>query len=220
MDKIQKEQKYYWLRLKRDFFKRHDIQIIEQMPNGKDYLLFYLKLLCESVDHEGNLRFSEEIPYNEQMLATITHTNVDIVRSAIKMFTGLHMMDILDDGTYHMKEVQKLIGSETYWAQKKRESRERQLEVGHFPTLSNACPTCPGKSKELEKELELELDKDNNTTTHAKPTNLEVAEYFGMLLDEDKAGVEAYRWYQYNEQRKWGCLPNWKTAAERWIEKI
>ena len=190
------------------------------MPNGKDYLLFYLKLLCESVDHEGNLRFSEEIPYNEQMLATITHTNVDIVRSAIKMFTGLHMMDILDDGTYHMKEVQKLIGSETYWAQKKRESRERQLEVGHFPTLSNACPTCPVKSKELEKELELELDKDNNTTTHAKPTNLEVAEYFGMLLDEDKAGVEAYRWYQYNEQRKWGCLPNWKTAAERWIEKI
>ena len=58
------------------------------------------------------------------------------------------------------------------------------------------------------------------TTTHAMPTHLEVAEYFGMLLDEDKAGVEAYRWYQYNEQRGWDCLPNWKTAAERWIEKI
>ena len=56
------EQKYYWLKLKRDFFKRHDIRIIEAMPNGKDYILFYLKLLCESVDHEGNLRFSEQIP--------------------------------------------------------------------------------------------------------------------------------------------------------------
>ena len=39
-------QKYYWLKLKRDFFKRHDIRIIEEMPNGKDYILFYLKLFC------------------------------------------------------------------------------------------------------------------------------------------------------------------------------
>ena len=91
--------KYYWLRLKKDFFKRHDIQIIEAMDNGKDYILFYLKLLCESVDHEGQLRFSEEIPYNEKMIATITNTNVDIVRSATKVFTDLGMMELLDDGT-------------------------------------------------------------------------------------------------------------------------
>ena len=43
--------KYYWLKLKRDFFKRHDIRIIEEMPNGKDYILFYNKLLLESIDH-------------------------------------------------------------------------------------------------------------------------------------------------------------------------
>lgn len=106
-----KQKKYYWLRLKRDFFKRHDIQIIESLPNGKDYILFYLKLLCESVDHEGNLRFSDEIPYNEVMLATITNTNVDIVKSAIEMFVKLRMMDIMDDGTLYMSGVEKLIGS-------------------------------------------------------------------------------------------------------------
>ena len=80
--------KYYWLKLKKDFFKRHDIQIIESMPNGKDYVLFYLKLLCESIDHDGNLRFSETIPYSEQMLATITNTNIDIVRNAISMLNS------------------------------------------------------------------------------------------------------------------------------------
>ena len=118
--------KYYWLKLKKDFFKRHDIQIIESMPNGKDYILFYLKLLCESVDHNGNLRFSERIPYNEQMLSTITNTNVDIVRSAIKIFTELHMMDIMDDGTYYMSEVNKMLGCETEWAEKKREYRKKE----------------------------------------------------------------------------------------------
>ena len=109
----EKDKKYYWLKLKRVFFKRHDIQIIESMPNCKDYILFYLKLLCESVDHEGNLRFSDEIPYNEQMLSTITNTNVDIVRSAIKIFSQLHMMEIMDDGTYFMSQVEGMIASET-----------------------------------------------------------------------------------------------------------
>ena len=42
------KKKYFWLKLDKDFFKRHDIRIVESMPNGKDYILFYLKLLCES----------------------------------------------------------------------------------------------------------------------------------------------------------------------------
>lgn len=123
--------RYYWLKLKRDFFKRHDIRIIESMPNGKDYLLFYLKLLCESVDHDGNLRFSEQIPYNEEMLATITSTNIDIVRSAIKIFTQLEMMEIMDDGTYFMSEVNRMIGSavDNDNANRQRRFRERKKQL-------------------------------------------------------------------------------------------
>ena len=171
----EKDKKYYWLKLKRDFFKRHDIQIIEGMPNGKDYILFYLKLLCESVDHEGNLRFSDEIPYNEEMLATLTHTNIDIVRSAVNLFVGLKMIDVLDDGTYFMNQVEKMIGSETYWAQKKREQREKELEssnVGQFPTLSNASPTCPSKSieKEIELDTDIELETEGKNTDSTNPT--------------------------------------------------
>ena len=149
--------KYFWLRLKRDFFKRHDIQIIEAMPNGKDYILFYLKLLCESVDHEGNLRFSEEIPYNDQMLSTITNTNVDIVRSAIEVFTKLHMMDVLDDGTYYMNEVQKMLGFETEWARKKREYRQGQIEDKSRTKKDNVRQEIE-KEIEIEKELETEIE--------------------------------------------------------------
>lgn len=159
----EKDKRYYWLKLKRDFFKRHDIQIIESMPNGKDYILFYLKLLCESVDHEGNLRFSEQIPYNEEMLSTITNTNVDVVRSAIKIFSELGMMEVLDDGTYYMAEVNKMLGSETYWAERKRiqNAKKNELSVGHFPTESNSFPTCPSKSKSIEKEKELDKELEN-----------------------------------------------------------
>lgn len=120
--------RYYWLKLQKDFFKRHDIQIVESMPNGKDYILFYLKLLCESLSHEGNLRFSDEIPYSEEMLSTITNTNVDTVRSAIKIFVQLGMMEILDDGTLFMAEVQKMVGSaaNNSNANRQRAFRERK----------------------------------------------------------------------------------------------
>ena len=213
-------QKYYWLKLKRDFFKRHDVRIIEEMPNGKDYILFYLKMLLESVDHEGRLRFSDTIPYNEQMLSVITHTNIDIVRSAMRVFMDLQLVDILDDQTIYMNEVEKLVGSETHEAVRKRAYREtlKESKRDNVPKLSSSCPTELELEKELEKELELELAI--TTTQRARPTSLEVAEYFGQFLDEEKAGIQAWRWYQYNEQRGWDCLPDWKTAAQRWIERI
>lgn len=148
------ENKYFWLKLKKDFFKRHDIRIIESMPNGKDYILFYLKLLCESVDHEGNLRFSDTIPYNEEMLSTITNTNIDVVRSAIKVFSQLEMMELLNDGTFYMNEVSKMMGYETDWAVKKREYRERLKKDNVLPLSDKSIEL------ELEKELELDIDKE------------------------------------------------------------
>jgi predicted phage replisome organizer len=147
--------KYYWLKLKRDFFKRHDIRIIEEMPNGKDYILFYLKLLLESIDHDGNLRFSDAIPYNEQMLSVVTNTNIDIVRSAMKIFIELNMMDILDDKTIYMTEVDKLIGSETKWAEKKRLYRKKEDNVLE---LSSPCPT--DVRQEIEKDIDTEKEKE------------------------------------------------------------
>ena len=137
--------KFYWLKLKRDFFKRHDIRIIEEMPNGKDYILFYLKLLLESADHEGSLRFSDTIPYNEQMLSVVTNTNIDIVRSAMKLFLDLNMMSIYDDQTIYMNEVDKLIGSETKWAEKKRLQRAKEDKVFDDPRLMKTPVVRNGK---------------------------------------------------------------------------
>lgn len=160
------EKKYYWLKLHKDFFKRHDIRIIESMENGKDYILFYLKLLVESVSHNGELRFSDTIPYNEQMLSTITNTNIDIVRSAMKVFSELGMIEIMEDSTIFMNEVEKMIGSSSSDEQTKESTRlrvqrhrQKQKEIEQQELQKRYCNvTCNG---ELEKEKELDTDKDN-----------------------------------------------------------
>ena len=180
-----KDKKYYWLKLKRDFFKRHDIRIIEAMPNGKDYILFYLKLLCESVDHDGNLRFSENIPYNESMLATITNTNVDIVRSAVKVFTELGMMEVMDDGTYYMTEVNKMIGSASQDEHTRETTRmrvqayrERQKQALLNDPVTVTLHVTESKSKSKSKSIEKELDNDDyiNNKLINKLTNFEKME--------------------------------------------
>ena len=192
------DKKFYWLKLKRDFFKRHDIRIIESMPNGKDYILFYLKLLLESIDHEGELRFSDAIPYNEQMLSVITDTNIDIVRSAMKLFVDLKMLEVMDDQTIYMMEVEKLIGSETKWAEKKRVQRQKEDNV---PKLSQKCPTEIEKEKEKEKEKDKDKDKETEQEKEIeeaapppspKPVRHKYGAYKNVLLsDEDYTKLQA-----------------------------
>ncbi len=151
--------RYYWFKLKEDFFKRHDIRIIKSMPNGKDYVIFYLQLLCESLSHNGRLRFSEAIPYDENMLSVITDTNIDIVRSAMKLFIDLKMIEILDDQTIYIPTLQKMVGSTTLGAEQKQLQRQRnalQIDGGQSADI---CPPEIEIEKEREKEIYKEKEK-------------------------------------------------------------
>ena len=218
--------RYYWLKLKRDFFKRHDIRIIESMPNGKDYILFYLKLLCESVDHNGELRFSEQIPYSEDMLATVTNTNIDIVRSAIKVLTQLEMMEILDDGTIFMDEVQKMIGSyaDNDNANRQRRFRERKRQE-LLPQRYDGV-TKSNESKRIEIDIEKEKDIESRgksdhsekpkRTTFTPPTPQEVTTY----CLESGIEVDANAFCDYYESNGWmvgkNKMKSWKAAVRNW----
>lgn len=211
--------KYYWLKLKRDFFKRHDVRIIEDMENGKDYILFYLKLLVESVDHNGTLRFSDTIPYNDKMLATVTNTNIDIVRSALKVFIELNMIEILDDSTIYIHEVEKMIGSAADNNNAKRQQRLRdkkkteQNEVS--VTFRNACVTPPvtenNESKNKDKDKEIDLTPPLPPSwDFDKHTNVE---NYKHLIESDCECSERYKqdfglaecigdWMEYKDARK------------------
>ena len=159
--------KYYWLRLKRDFFKRHDIRILEGMPDGKEMTLFYLKLMLEAVDHEGFLRFSEKKPYTVEMLALITTTDAGIAKKALDVLLDLGMVEIQDDGTFFIPETTDLIGFETEWAKQKRDWREQKGQIKDnvktmsgqsqdivYPMSNKSKSKSKRKSKSIEKNVE------------------------------------------------------------------
>lgn len=219
------EKKFYWLKLKKDFFKRHNIKIIEDMENGKDYILFYLKLLCESVDHSGSLRFSDTIPYSEKMLSTITGTNIDIVRSAMKVFTSLEMIEIFDDQTIYMREVEKMIGGESDSAERVRRHRAlkeaQSLQCNGVVTI---CNTDIDIEKDIDKEQEKEVCADESADTpqtkqvkrFSKPTVEEVAAF----CKERNNNVDPQRFWDFYEAKGWKIgkspMKDWKACVRTW----
>ena len=138
--------KYYYLKLKEDFFDSEDMKIIESMENGYLYSNILLKMYLKSLKNNGELVFKEFIPYDTKMLATITGHNIDIVEKALHIFKRLGFIDVLDNGTIFMLDVQNYIGQIStegkrkaeYRArikQKKQELLEGGTEVGHCPDI-------------------------------------------------------------------------------------
>lgn len=100
--------RYHWLKLEKDFYKRPDIKIIESQPDGVLYCYFYTKLLLESIETEGVLRYKDV-----RMIATVTNTSFSVVKSAIDIFLKMNMIEILEDGSFFFPEIPRLLGSDT-----------------------------------------------------------------------------------------------------------
>lgn len=143
--------RYYWLKLKEDFFDSDEIKIIESIPNGAVYTNFYLKLLCKSLKTEGKLIFKDTIPYSPEMLSSLTGVALDTVRVALEMFINLGLMEKLDTGTLYMKSIESMTGSETIWADKKR--KQRELEKQEKALLENKINDEQGQSLDIVPEV-------------------------------------------------------------------
>ena len=155
--------KYYWLKLKNDFFDDDTIQFIEEQENGVAYVNFYLKLCLKSLKTDGTLiRLVGEtlIPYDVKSLAKLTNTNIDVVRVAMDLFEKIGLIKILDGGEIYLTQLKEMIGSETEKAQLMRNKRARDNQIGN--NVTKALPNCYTEI-EIEKEIEKELDKEKET---------------------------------------------------------
>lgn len=206
------EKKYYWLKLPRNFFGKHYIKILRAKENGELLVLFYMWMLTEAIDHEGRLRYSEDIPYDEEMLAEASGFALHIVTQALQQFTKLQLVITESDGTLFMPKSIEMIGSESASAQRVREYRERKnSKEKKSETVENTesndnvtkCNSDVQKSN-IEKELEKELEKENKKGGKRETTQ----SIFERLLTEytisDVMADKLREWFKYKTERKDG----------------
>ena len=159
--------RYYWLKLKEDFFEEDTIAWLEEQENGKDYALFYLKLCLKSLKTDGLLIRSVGnmlVPYDVKKLAEITKTDFDTAVVAMELLKKIGLVEVLDSGEIFLTKLSEMVGSETNKAESMRRLRSRK-EQGNSVT-----PLLPeqGNSVALEnrdKSIEIEKEKDKKKDT-------------------------------------------------------
>ena len=197
--------KYYYLKLKENYFDDDSIVLLESMQDGVLYSNILLKLYLKSLKHGGWLQLDEDIPYTAQMIATITRQQIGTVERALQIFLKLGLVEVLDSGTFYMSNIELLIGQSSTEAERKRAARLQNKALSALRTsgghLSDIRP--PEIEIELEKEIEIkrEIEKVRPETGHPSHTYGHYQNVF--LTDEELADLQASFpavWEQYIEK--------------------
>lgn len=172
-----KDKKYYWLKLKEDFFEEDTINWIEEQENGKDYCLFYLKLCLKSLKTNGTLIRNVGtmlVPYDAKQLGKITNTDIDTVRVAMELFKNIGLVEILENGEIYLTQLENMVGSETSKAQLMRNKRAKDKKLPNSNNSGNNvtkklpnsyqdeehCYTETETEQEKETEQEIDIEKE------------------------------------------------------------
>lgn len=117
--------KYYYLKLKENFFDSEEMIILQNMENGYIYSDILLKLYLRSLKNEGRLMFKKLIPYTPSVLAQVVRHSEETVEKALEIFQQLELVEILDNGAIYMLDIQNFIGNSSTEADRRREYDRR-----------------------------------------------------------------------------------------------
>lgn len=150
------EKKYYWIKLRKDFFDKKAIDFILSQKNGCQYIVLYQMLCLNTANNNGYLytQFDETlIPFNiEKIVRDTKYFDCDTVRVALEMYKSLGLIYEEENNIFRIANFNELVGKETKWAEYKRQQR-----LDNVQTMSNK--SIESKSLDI-KSLE-EKNKDN-----------------------------------------------------------
>lgn len=157
--------KYYWLKLKEDFFDDKVIKYLRQLPEGPTLVIIYLKMQLKSLKTEGFLKYDGILPTCEEELALVLDEKPMLVAGAINALEKLGVVERWNNDVLYMKAMQELIGTETASAARVRKHREMKKQQDNGGNLLQ-CNTSslPSNSSVTECNTEIEIDIRDRVT--------------------------------------------------------
>ncbi|WP_050901146.1 phage replisome organizer N-terminal domain-containing protein [Lentibacillus jeotgali] len=143
-----------WIKLNISMFEDEKIKLIEQMPEADTILIIWVRLLAQAgkTNANGYIYLNENIPYTEEMLATIFGRPVNTVRLALKTLREFGMIHIDEDSFIHISN----------W--EKHQNVEGMDRVRHQNKIRKQKQREREKAKQIEQKPKNVTSRDNHAT--------------------------------------------------------
>lgn len=149
--------RYYWLKLKDDFFSSKRIKKLRRMAGGDTYLIIYLKLQLKSIKSNGIIKFDGVEQSIAEEIALDIDEEVDNVKVALSFLVGHGLAETNDEASFlFFPYAVSNTGSECDSAQRVRKYREQQKLLQCNSDVTG-CNTEIDTDKDIEKKKELVL---------------------------------------------------------------
>ena len=167
--------RYYWIRLKTDFFNENAIDFLLSQKNGCEYVVLYQMLCLKCANTNGFLHSvigEMIIPYDvEKIVRDTKYFNFDTVTIALELYKKLGLIYTSENNILAISNYEEMVGSETASAKKIREWR---------------------KKKELQNKLQSELHCNANVTQENRYKSIEYRDNNLEEKEKDKKEKETY----------------------------
>lgn len=157
--------KYYYIKVKENYYDSDEMILLESMQDGYIYSNILMKLHLRSLRNGGKLMLNDKIPYNDQMLASVTRHTIGNIRQALEIFQNLGLIEILKNGAIFMTDIQNLIGRSSTEADRKREYRakiEEEKKSLKIPKKGTSKDIKGQMSDKYPPKIEIEYREDNS----------------------------------------------------------
>ena len=190
--------KYYWIKLKTDFFDQDTIDFLMGQENGAEYVVIYQMLMLKTAQQGGYLgtKMAEVmIPYDIKKIVRDTkYFDYDTVAIALELFKKLGLVYEENNHILRLADADQLVGSESKWAEKKRIYRDSQRTIQGQIEDNVRQEIDIDKEKEIEKDIEIDTKKkkksakaDLNGMIDSFTENEELKDALKAFLDMRKA---------------------------------
>ena len=117
--------RYFWLKLKEDFFDNKHIKYLRSQQDGDRMTIVYLQLQLKSLKTVGVIKYDKLLPSCNEEIAFDLGEPIELVDRTVNLLETLNLVERLEDDSLYLKAVQDVVGSETQAAQRMRNKRNR-----------------------------------------------------------------------------------------------
>ena len=209
------ERRFFWLKLKEDFFNSKRIKKLRKLAGGDTLTIIYLKMQLKSIKTDGVLSFTGlEKSFAEELALDLDESPED-VGLLLNYLLSVGLIETSDNVNFLLPYAVESIGSEGASAERVRNFRDRKAlqsndDVTQVKRIGNV---------DIEKDIEIEKEIDKKgakRTVFVPPTLEEVTQY----CEERNRGVDPNKWYDFYLSKNFmvgkNKMKDWKASVRTW----